>query len=105
MEVMDRGKSARRKRSEEGLEEKSDVELVRLFRNKGENHVFGALVTRYRLNLAMIARSVLGRESDVEDMVQEPNFMAYTNIDMLADEGRFGAWLKRILFGCCIDFL
>ena len=92
-------------RTEGDLENKSDAELVRLIRNRGDNQVFGILVTRYRSYLAMVAMSILGRGSDVEDMIQEAYLRAYTNIDLLADEARFGAWLKRILFGCCIDFL
>jgi RNA polymerase sigma factor (sigma-70 family) len=63
------------------------------------------LVQRYRTDLEMIAESILGRHSEAEDMVQDACIRAYTNLDLLVDESRFRPWLRRILFGCCIDFL
>ena len=105
MQVKEKLDRDRCKGVEECLDGKSDAEVVRFFRNSGATWIFGVLLVRHRSNLEIIARSILGQWSDAEDMVQEAYLRAYTNIDLLADESRFGAWIKRILFGCCIDFL
>ena len=82
-----------------------DARLVRSATETGDSNAFGLLITRYRGQLVCLVESLLDGSSDVEDCVQEACLRAYGNLGLLADPDRFGAWLRRILFGCCMDCL
>ena len=82
-----------------------DARLVRSAREAADSAAFGHLITRYRSQLVRLAESFMDGGSEVEDCVQEAYIRAYGNFDLLADPDRFGSWLRRILFGCCMDCL
>lgn len=82
----------------------SDAELVWRTR-AGERDAFDALVHRYERDVIALAFSLLGDGAEAEDMAQETFVRAYRNLGLLANPDRFGAWLRRITFGTCIDWL
>ncbi len=82
-----------------------DARLVRSAREAADSAAFGHLITRYRSQLVRLAESFMDGGSEVEDCVQEACIRAYGNLELLADPDRFGSWLRRILFGCCMDSL
>lgn len=82
----------------------SDAELVRRTRS-GERDAFNALVDRYQRDVIALAFSLLGDGAEAEDMAQDTFVRAYRNLGLLANPDRFGAWLRRITFGTCIDWL
>jgi Sigma-70 region 2 len=42
---------------------------------------------------------------EAEDITQEAFLRAWRNLDLLSDPAKFGAWLRRIVFGVSIDWL
>lgn len=83
---------------------RTDAELVDAAR-RGESDAYGELVYRYQRNAYALAYSLLGDAAEAEDMAQEAFLRALRNLDALADPAKFGAWLHRIVFGTCIDWL
>jgi len=43
--------------------------------------------------------------AEAEDLTQESFIRAFRNLDLLADPGKFAAWVRRIAFGVSIDWL
>jgi RNA polymerase sigma factor (sigma-70 family) len=82
----------------------SDAELVQRTR-AGERAAFDVLVHRYQRDVIALAYSLLGDGAEAQDMAQETFVRAYQNLGLLADPERFGAWLRRVTFGTCIDWL
>jgi RNA polymerase sigma factor (sigma-70 family) len=81
----------------------TDAELVQDAR-AGDPRAFGALVDRYQGQAYALAYSLLGDWAEAQDMAQEAFLRAYRNLDLLADPARFGPWLRRIVFGTCVDW-
>lgn len=65
-------------------------------RNKFTDEVLQAETTLYR-----VAKSILIRESDCEDAVQETLLKAYMKLGTLREEKYFKTWLVRILINEC----
>ena len=55
--------------------------------------------------LYRVAQAMLWREADSVDAVQEAVFRGWMKKESLKDEGRFEAWLTRILVNQCRDML
>jgi RNA polymerase sigma-70 factor (ECF subfamily) len=84
---------------------RTDAELVEATRETGDTAAYGELVTRYQGHAYGLAYSLLGDWAQAEDMAQEAFVRAYVNLNSLQDASRFPAWLRRIVFGTCIDWL
>ncbi|MGH7555316.1 MAG: RNA polymerase sigma factor, partial [Longimicrobiales bacterium] len=82
--------------------EEEDAVLVEAVRG-GCADAFGPLVRRYEREVVALAYSILGDRAEAQDMAQEAFVRAYGNLNVLADPSRFAAWLRRIVFGTCID--
>lgn len=67
----------------------------------GDVQAFRILVDRYQPACARYALRMLGERSDAEDVVQETFLRAYRSLDGYRDDGRFRAWLFRILVNQC----
>jgi len=52
-----------------------------------------------------LAYSLLNDWAQAEDMAQEAFIRGYVNLKALEDPRRFAAWLRRIVFGTCMDWL
>src|SRR5436190_1546546 len=52
-----------------------------------------------------LAGLLLGNAPDAEDAVQDALAQAWPSFSELRDEGRFGAWLDRIVVNTCRDRL
>lgn len=86
------------------MEPNSDAELVRAART-GDGQAFGELVRRYQRQIYGLACILLGDRSEAEDITQETFLRAWLNFDLLSDPGKFGPWVRRIVFGVSIDWL
>lgn len=62
----------------------------------GKNQ-FTELVLESEVSMYRIAKSILVRECDCEDAMQEAVLKAYENLDSLHEERYFKTWLTRIL--------
>jgi RNA polymerase sigma-70 factor (ECF subfamily) len=72
-----------------------DAELVRRVR-AGERALFEILMRRHNQRLYRAARAVLKDEHEVEDVMQQAYFNAYTHLHQFAERSQFSTWLTRI---------
>jgi len=73
-----------------------DAELVRAAR-RGELSAFERLVERYQRRATAVAYRLLNSRDDAMDVVQDAFLKAHTRLATLAEPGRFGSWLLRIV--------
>src|SRR5918992_3988673 len=81
-----------------------DATLVPLAR-AGNAQALSALVAKHARATRAIAYSVVGDWAEAEDLSQEAFLRAFRNLDLLADPAKFAAWLRRLTFGVCIDWV
>ncbi|MCD8343898.1 MAG: sigma-70 family RNA polymerase sigma factor [Oscillospiraceae bacterium] len=62
-----------------------------------DKNQFTELVLESEVSMYRIAKSILVRECDCEDAMQEAVLKAYENLDSLHEERYFKTWLTRIL--------
>lgn len=81
----------------------SDEDLMDKVR-AGDQQAFTLLVNRHLPQAYAIARRVLGRQADAEDVAQEAFTRVWTHAcDWQPQRGSFSAWLGRILVNASLD--
>lgn len=63
---------------------------------QGETALFEIVMRRYNQRLYRIIRSILGSDSDVEDVLQEAYLKAYSHLDQFEGRSSFATWLTKI---------
>ena len=76
--------------------EADDADLVRRALAR-DGRAFRAIMTRYNQRLYRLARGVLGRASEAEDVVQEAYLRAFRNLDTFRGDSALSTWLSRIV--------
>ena len=71
----------------------------------GDADAFAEIVAPRLERLLRSARAILGNEADARDATQDAFLSAWVNLPRLRDEGRFDAWLNRMLVNRCRDVL
>ena len=66
---------------------------------------FVELMEKYKTALYKVAKSYLGSEDDIADVMQATVLAAYEHIKELKNASYFKTWLTRILINQCKDFL
>ncbi|HET7585190.1 MAG TPA: sigma-70 family RNA polymerase sigma factor [Gemmatimonadaceae bacterium] len=84
--------------------EPTDAELVNSVR-AGDVRAFDVLVRRHERAAWAVAYALVHDGTEAEDLAQEAFVRAFRNLDMLADPGKFAAWLRRIVVGVSIDWM
>jgi len=74
----------------------SDADLVKAARD-GEPWAFDALFRRHARRINGLALRVIGRDADVDDLVQDTFASALSSLHRLAEPAAFGGWLSSIL--------
>ncbi len=87
------------------MSEVTDGQLVERVRERGDREAYSQLVRRYQGHAYGLAYSLLEDWSEAQDMAQEAFIRAYVNLHQLQKPDRFAAWLRRIVFGTCMDWL
>src|SRR5215471_9130426 len=82
----------------------SDADLVGSARN-GDREAYNVLIQRYQKPMYALACVLISDRYEAEDITQEAFLRAWLNLDMLSDPGKFGPWVRRIIFGVAIDWL
>jgi RNA polymerase sigma-70 factor (ECF subfamily) len=77
------------------VEPASDVEIVRRVLG-GDAPAFELIVRRYNQRLFRVARSILGDDSEAEDVVQEAYVRAYEHLGQFEGRALFSTWLTKI---------
>ncbi|MDE2982827.1 MAG: sigma-70 family RNA polymerase sigma factor [Gemmatimonadota bacterium] len=78
------------------MKERTDAELVTRARS-GHAESFGELVRRYQQPAFSIALSVIGRQQDAEDAVQESFMVALRRLEDCRNPDRFAGWFLTIV--------
>lgn len=71
----------------------------------GDSQAFEILVRRYSGLMRVYARSILGSNDEVDDVVQEAFVTAWQQLESLNDPGAVKSWLMRIVSRRSIDRL
>ena len=71
----------------------------------GDRSCFDVLVRRHQRRTRAVVRAICRDRAESQDLTQEAFTRAWTNLDLLVEPARFGAWLARIAFACGIDWL
>lgn len=87
------------------MADKSDAQLVEESVQSGNTAAFGELVRRYQGRVFGLAYSIVGDWSDAQDLAQESFVRAFTKLRELREAQAFAAWLQRITFRTCMDWL
>jgi RNA polymerase sigma-70 factor (ECF subfamily) len=72
-----------------------DGEIVRRV-IAGETGLFEIILRRYNQRLFRVARSIIGEDSEAEDIVQEAYVRAFQNLRQFEGRALFATWLTRI---------
>ena len=78
-------------------------ELILLCKQKNQKAQF-EVYNRYCKAMYNVAYRIVKDVHFAEDVMQEGFLKAFTKIDDYKQEVAFGAWLKRIIVNCSIDF-
>jgi RNA polymerase sigma-70 factor (ECF subfamily) len=73
----------------------SDAEIVLRVR-AGDGALFEILMRRHNQRIYRVARAVVKDESEVEDVMQQAYFNAYSHLDQFEERSQFSTWLTRI---------
>ncbi len=73
-----------------------DDEVVVRRVKEGEAPLFEIVMRRYNQRLYRIVRSILGTDTDVEDVLQEVYLNAYRHLDQFEARSSFATWLTKI---------
>src|SRR5712672_4777132 len=79
-------------------------QLVRLDQ-KGEKAAFETLVHRHQHRVFAVARGILKRQEDVEDVAQQVFVKAYFSLKRFDQRAAFSTWLYKITVNECWDLL
>ena len=73
----------------------SDADIVKRVR-AGERALFEILMRRHNQRLYRAARAVVKDEDEVEDVMQQAYFNAFTHLHQFEERSQFSTWLTRI---------
>jgi RNA polymerase sigma-70 factor, ECF subfamily len=74
----------------------SDETLVEDVR-RGHREGFAIIMSRYNQRLFRVARSIVGNDSEAEDVVQQTYVCAYAKLEQFAGAAALSTWLTRIV--------
>jgi len=81
-----------------------DRELVRLAQ-RGDKEAFEELVQRHQSRVFAVARGILKRQEDIEDVSQQVFVKAYFALKKFDQRSAFTTWLYKITVNECWDLL
>ncbi len=81
-----------------------DFEYIEQFLS-GEEKGFEMLVRKYQNKVLNIVYSLIGRDRDAEDIVQEAFLKVYHSLRSFRRNCQFSTWLYRIVVNTAYDFL
>jgi RNA polymerase sigma-70 factor (ECF subfamily) len=80
------------------------VELVKRCRQRDKSAQY-KLYLAYADAMFAICKRLVVQLTDAEEILQDAFVIAFTQIDKLKDERKFGGWLKTITVNECLNFL
>lgn len=84
----------------------SDTELIKFFRNKESRHYgFNLIVRKYQERVYWHVRRILISHEDTDDIVQNTFIKAWEGLDNFREEAKLFTWLYRIATNEALSFL
>ena len=82
-----------------------DNDLIKAYRDRGDQAAFTELVCRYREQVFRVALSILGPSfaAEAEEVTQEVFVRVHHAIDSFRGEAQFSSWVYRIAFNQAIN--
>lgn len=88
-----------------GIREVKVIDIDVKLAKKGDKEAYVRLMKCNKQSMYRVAKSMLGREEDVEDAVSETILKSYMNINKLRKNEYFKTWIIRILINECKSIL
>ena len=82
---------------------RTDDELLKDWTGRGDSCALDELLARHREGAFRAARRILRNEADAHDAVQAACVHAIEKLGTLREEGRFGAWMRRIAVNAALE--
>ncbi len=73
-----------------------DIDPLVVRAQRGERAAFAELFRRHRTDVARLVYRLLGRPSDVEDVVQDVFLQVHKSLGDFRGQSKFGTWLHRV---------
>lgn len=88
------------------MPEYSDIELLKIFRQKGQaNYAFDLIVRKYQERLYWHIRKLVVSHEDTDDVLQNTFIKAWKGLDSFREESKLFTWLYRIATNESLSFL
>lgn len=88
------------------MPEKTDIELVELFRDASSKHyAFNLLVRRYQEKIYYFVRRMVIDHDDTDDVVQNVFIKVWSNLDNFREDSKLFTWIYRIAVNESLSFL
>jgi RNA polymerase sigma-70 factor (ECF subfamily) len=88
-----------------GLSAAADERQLVRRAQKGDKEAFEVLVRRHQHRVFAVARGILKRQEDVEDIAQQVFVKAYFSLKRFDQRAAFSTWLYKITVNECWDLL
>ncbi len=72
---------------------------------KGNTNAFGYFIRTYQNKAFGVAISIVKREDDAKDIVQESFITAYSSLTNFRKEAKFSTWFYRIVVNTALQFI
>ncbi len=72
---------------------------------KGNSKAFGYFIRTYQNKAFGVAVSIVKREDDAKDVVQESFITAYSSLTNFRNEAKFSTWFYRIVVNTALQFI
>ena len=71
----------------------------------GNKEAFAELIQINKVNMYKVARSILEKDEDVSDAIQDTILICWEKLDTLNNNQYFKTWMTRILINCCYKII
>jgi len=82
----------------------TDEEIIKLV-VAGEIDKYGEIIERYQKRLAGFINKMIGRQPEVDDLVEETLIAVYQNLAGFEGDKKFSSWILRIAHNKTVDFI
>src|SRR6188474_2751501 len=79
-----------------GVGPATEIDPIVARAQRGDRSAFTQLFRRHRSDVARLVFRLLGRPSDVEDVVQEVFLQVHKSLGDFRGQSKFGTWLHRV---------
>lgn len=87
------------------LNEQSDEALIERFRQTGEQRILSELYRRHSKMVYRKCLAIIWDKDAAHDLTHDTFVKAFLHLKKLRDSSYFKAWLSRIAYHACIDYL